>query len=189
MSTLTTADTVRVPTAIGRFGLHFIEMCVVMCMGGALLDAAIFSGLALLGYPNVAADAPALAIFIITFDFVAVMAGYMALRRHPMQHNLEMSGSTAIGGILLMVALWLGWIPATAYIAWYKLFAFACTPLCVLMFVVMLARFDHYGGRIGSAAAATSAGPYTCSMHPEVRRARPGACPVCGMTLVRRDET
>lgn len=186
MSGITNADTVRFPTAIGRFGLHFIEMCVVMCMGGALLDAAVFSGLSVIGYPNVAADAPALAILIITVDFVAVMAAYMALRRHPVQHNLEMSGSTAIGGILLMVALWLGWIPTTAYAVWYALFAFTCTPLCLLMFVVMLARFDHYGGRIGTAVAATSVGPYTCSMHPEVRRAGPGACPVCGMALVRQ---
>ena len=28
-------------------------------------------------------------------------------------------------------------------------------------------------------------GMWTCSMHPEVQRSRPGSCPVCGMDLVR----
>lgn len=27
---------------------------------------------------------------------------------------------------------------------------------------------------------------YTCPMHPEIKRAAPGKCPICGMTLVRR---
>jgi Cu(I)/Ag(I) efflux system membrane fusion protein len=29
-------------------------------------------------------------------------------------------------------------------------------------------------------------GAYTCSMHPEVRVAQPGRCPICGMELIRR---
>ena len=27
---------------------------------------------------------------------------------------------------------------------------------------------------------------YTCSMHPEVKMAKPGKCPKCGMTLVKK---
>lgn len=40
----------------------------------------------------------------------------------------------------------------------------------------------------GAAAAPgpTGSGSYTCPMHPEVSRAEPGKCPICGMTLVRR---
>jgi hypothetical protein len=30
----------------------------------------------------------------------------------------------------------------------------------------------------------SDAKPYTCPMHPDVRQARPGRCPECGMTLV-----
>lgn len=30
---------------------------------------------------------------------------------------------------------------------------------------------------------------YTCSMHPQVRLPNPGKCPICGMTLVRAEET
>jgi hypothetical protein len=42
---------------------------------------------------------------------------------------------------------------------------------------------DHSGG--AGHGHATS-GSYTCPMHPEVSRAEPGKCPICGMTLVRR---
>ncbi len=34
-----------------------------------------------------------------------------------------------------------------------------------------------------SAASTVTAIVYTCPMHPEVRRDRPGACPICGMAL------
>ena len=37
--------------------------------------------------------------------------------------------------------------------------------------------------------AAAGSGPqnignFTCPMHPEIKRAEPGKCPICGMTLV-----
>ncbi len=39
-------------------------------------------------------------------------------------------------------------------------------------------------------AAPSSAGPgtiYTCPMHPEIRQAGPGSCPICGMALEPAD--
>ncbi len=37
------------------------------------------------------------------------------------------------------------------------------------------------------ASAAKSAGTvYTCPMHPEIHEAKPGQCPKCGMTLVKK---
>ena len=32
-----------------------------------------------------------------------------------------------------------------------------------------------------------SSATYTCSMHPEVISDRPGKCPKCGMTLVKKN--
>src|SRR6266481_674042 len=29
---------------------------------------------------------------------------------------------------------------------------------------------------------------WTCSMHPEIIRNKPGTCPICGMELVRKEE-
>jgi Cu(I)/Ag(I) efflux system membrane fusion protein len=43
------------------------------------------------------------------------------------------------------------------------------------------------GGDLATAPSTTSSGEidhYTCSMHPSVKRAGPGACPICGMNLV-----
>ncbi|HEY6959705.1 MAG TPA: heavy metal-binding domain-containing protein [Candidatus Limnocylindria bacterium] len=171
--------------SIGRFGLHFLEMCVVMCMGGGALDAAVFGIAAALGL-DIAAQAPLLAIFLIAFDGALVMATWMLLRRHALRHNLEMSGATLIGATPFLVAYAVGWSPADLS-TWTRYFSWICGPLCVLMFFVMLVRFDHYAGRVSAAVLATNeAGDFTCSMHPVVRRASPGACPVCGMTLVRR---
>ena len=189
MSTLSTAYAVPRSVAIRRFALHFLEMCVAMCMGGGLLNAAVFGAAAWLGYPNLVAQAPELSILIITFDLALAMALYMAVRGHPVQHNVEMSGSTLAGAIPFIGALWLGMIPQTKLDSWLSLFAFMCGPLCLLMFAVMVLRFEHYGGRVGaSAAAAIPAGTaeYTCSMHPEVRVPEPGLCPVCAMRLTRR---
>lgn len=39
-------------------------------------------------------------------------------------------------------------------------------------------------GMSGNAAAA--APYYTCLMHPEIHEAKPGQCPKCGMTLVKK---
>ncbi len=33
--------------------------------------------------------------------------------------------------------------------------------------------------------SASTAFYYTCPMHPEIREARPGNCPICGMTLIK----
>jgi hypothetical protein len=41
-------------------------------------------------------------------------------------------------------------------------------------------------GNSGSEGA-SPASVWTCSMHPQVEAAGPGACPVCGMPLARRD--
>lgn len=44
---------------------------------------------------------------------------------------------------------------------------------------------DHSHGAPAGPATEHSGG-YTCPMHPEVNRAEPGKCPICGMPLVRR---
>ena len=42
---------------------------------------------------------------------------------------------------------------------------------------------QHPMGEPAVVAGAVAAGDWTCPMHPEVRQAGPGACPICGMAL------
>ena len=35
----------------------------------------------------------------------------------------------------------------------------------------------------------TEAVIYTCRMHPQIRSDKPGKCPICGMTLVKKEQT
>ena len=39
---------------------------------------------------------------------------------------------------------------------------------------------------VPSPTTRTSEPEYTCPMHPEVKKDKPGACPICGMTLVKK---
>ena len=189
MSALSTTYSVSLPIAIRRFALHFLEMCIVMCAGGSVLNIAVFGAAALLGYANLVAQAPELSILIIAVDLTLAMTGYMALRGHPIRHNVEMSGSTIVGGLLLIGALWAGMFPEATLASWPSLFTFMCGPLCLIMLVVMAVRFEHYGGRVGANAPVVKSsrtGEYTCSMHPEVRLEQLGECPICGMRLTLR---
>jgi len=147
MSTVGTHATITLPSAIVRFALHFLEMCVVMCMGGALVDFVFFSAAGALGYPELASTATAVSIGVIGLNAAAVMAAYMYVRGHSSRHNLEMSGGTLVTAVALVAASLLGWISAAESATWPVLFGFVCTPLCAVMLLVMAIRFDHYGGR------------------------------------------
>ena len=56
-----------------------------------------------------------------------------------------------------------------------------CSAGCQSKFVAQPAK---YLTELPAAAQALSAGTiYTCPMHPQIRQAGPGNCPICGMTL------
>ena len=47
-------------------------------------------------------------------------------------------------------------------------------------------KFDSNPIQSGAAPASAE---YTCPMHPEIVRGKPGACPICGMALEPREVT
>jgi P-type Cu+ transporter len=61
--------------------------------------------------------------------------------------------------------------------AWYF-----CSPRCRETFIADPARYAA-PARETAAAAAPPDAVYTCPMHPQIRQAGPGACPICGMAL------
>ncbi len=48
-------------------------------------------------------------------------------------------------------------------------------------------RLLHPHGEEGAAGSAEESGKYACPMHPFIVTDRPGACPICGMTLVPQE--
>ena len=44
-------------------------------------------------------------------------------------------------------------------------------------------------GERSPAAVKSAGGGYTCPMHPQINEAKPGNCPICGMTLIKKTAT
>jgi P-type Cu+ transporter len=64
-----------------------------------------------------------------------------------------------------------------------------CSATCRMKFIADPARF--IGGKAMAAPEATQTpgSVWTCPMHPEIRRAGPGTCPICGMALEPAEPT
>lgn len=134
----------------GRFGLQFAEMCAAMCAGGIALDFAFFQGLSLAGYPSFFQQNRELSILILGINWAIAMGVWMAIRKHPLRHNLEMSSTAVIAAVLLIVAYWwFGFAPATRIPGWFGQAMFQCGPSCVLMGAYMLFNYRHYTGSAG----------------------------------------
>jgi Cu+-exporting ATPase len=58
-----------------------------------------------------------------------------------------------------------------------------CSPKCLERFRADPEKFLAADRSTADEEIAAWAGVYTCPMHPEVRQAGPGACPICGMAL------
>src|SRR4029077_5628254 len=56
-----------------------------------------------------------------------------------------------------------------------------CSAGCRTKFAKEPQKFLSNGERRAQTAAAGTI--YTCPMHPEIRRTKPGPCPICGMAL------
>ena len=146
------------------FVRHFLDMCVAMCVGGGLLNALIFvAGPALVSYPDLREESPALALLVIALIYLAPMAAWMRFRGMPWRPILEMSGAAlALAFILIGLA-------ASGAISESDLRSSAlgfCGPACLVMVPVMLLRLDLYTGRTASQTPPPPASP---------RRQRPTA--------------
>jgi P-type Cu+ transporter len=70
-----------------------------------------------------------------------------------------------------------------------------CTDACLQEFRADPAKYAAahapalVGGAAATAAPATVGVEYTCPMHPQIVRDRPGNCPICGMALEPRTIT
>lgn len=66
-----------------------------------------------------------------------------------------------------------------------KTFGLSIALLAILF--IGCSKHEHSdGGNETSQTASSAEDYYTCPMHPSVRSSKPGACPICGMTLVKK---
>lgn len=122
----------------GRFGLHFLEMCAVMCLGGGLLIVLFFGAAALLGFSDLRQDAPALSALVIAVLLAGAMVAWMRFRRMEWRPTLEMAVSSIAAGVLLVAGYWLGIVSDSALVP------SVCGLACVAMIAVMLFRVPLY---------------------------------------------
>jgi hypothetical protein len=137
------ARTVR---AIGRFVLHYVEMCAVMCLGGLVLSVLFFGAAGLLGYTDLPQQFPELSVLVIAINLSVPMAAWMRFRGMDWQPTLEMAGSTMVVGLLLIAAYWLDIIPESSLVDVQTSLA------CPVMLAVMLFRFRLYSRHHGHRA-------------------------------------
>lgn len=125
---------------VGRFALHLLEMCMVMCAGAIALSFLFFGTAALLGYTDLLQRAPELSVLVIAINLSLPMAVWMRFRGMAWRPTLEMSGSTMVFGLLLIVAYW------TDLVARDNLIEVQTSAACPLMLAVMLLRPRLYAG-------------------------------------------
>jgi hypothetical protein len=88
---------------VGRFALHFFEMCVPMCIGFAIGDALYFWIADLAGYSDPFSELPVLSVVLVTVFMTAPMAAWMRSRGMPQRAIVEMSAVMPIIAFALLV--------------------------------------------------------------------------------------
>ena len=145
------ASTAIVRTGLGRLGrfvLHYFEMCIPMCIGFAAGDAIYFAIAGTLGYLEPFSELPVLSVFVVTLSMTAPMTAWMLYRGMPRRAVWEM---TAVMPILAATLLVLG---AVGALPMEDLALIEHGLMMPAMLVPMLARFDLYSSRMHHHAAA-----------------------------------
>jgi hypothetical protein len=99
----TFARDVKWPGQVGRFVLHYFEMCIPMCIGFAVGDLLYFGVAGLFGYSEPFTELPVLSVAVVTFTMTAPMTAWMLYRRMPRRAIWEMSVVMPILALLLLV--------------------------------------------------------------------------------------
>jgi hypothetical protein len=133
-----------------NFTRHFLEMCIAMCAGGAILSLIVFGVGAAIGAPNIRAQSPELGIVLIATLLTVPMAAWMVYRGMEWRPVMEMS-AVPIGLALLLIGLARFGVSSQSTLQ--ITFGSFCGISCVGMFAVMLFRLDLYTGRTGHHAA------------------------------------
>ena len=132
---------------VGRFVLHYFEMCIPMCIGFAVGDLIYFSIAGALGYSEPFTELPVLSVLVVTFTMTAPMTAWMLYRGMPRRAVWEMTSTMPIvAGVLLSLG-WLGVVPMA------DLALLEHGLMMPVMLVPMLLRSGLYAGHTHHAHA------------------------------------
>jgi hypothetical protein len=110
-----------------RFVSHYVQMSIAMELGMLLPVGLLLSALGLSG---LVARSPEASALLMTAEMVLGMAAWMAIRRHPWRHTVEMSAGMAASTVVAAAASLAGLLPHTAA---------SSGPVGMLMWAGMLA--------------------------------------------------
>lgn len=129
-----------------NFARHFLEMCISMCAGGAILSLIVFGIPTLVGAPALREQFPELGLILLAILLTLPMAAWMRFRGMQWRPIVEMSAVPPGLAILLIGLVWAEFVPESTLQITFSRF---CGIACAGMFVVMLPRLDLYTGRSG----------------------------------------
>ena len=104
------------------------------------MSVAFFGTAALIGYPDLIAQAPVLSTLVLAINVSLAMGAWMLFRHHEWRPTLEMASAPMASGIVLIALGLLGLIPMSG------LFELMTSLACPVMLVPMLFRFNLYAG-------------------------------------------
>ena len=136
------ASNVSLRGQVGRFVLHYFEMCIPMCVGFAVGDLIYFSIAGALGYSEPFTELPVLSVLVVTFTMTAPMTAWMLYRGMPRRATWEMSATMPILGIILLTLGGLGVVPMG------DMALLMHALMMPVMLVPMLARPGLYAGHM-----------------------------------------
>jgi hypothetical protein len=127
------------------FVMHYLEMCVPMCIRFALGDVVYFWAAERFGYSKPFGELPELSVLVVTFAMTAPMTAWMLFRRMPRRATAEMSAAMPALAALLLIAGWLAVVPMS------ELALLEHGLMMPVMLIPMAFRLDLYTGRAGHA--------------------------------------
>jgi len=136
----TSPDQALTDRPIARFGLHFLQMCAVMCLGAVTLNLVVFGAAALLGYSNMTSRLPEVSALIVAVSLSLPMGIWMRRIAMGWRPTLEMSIPPLAVGALAIVGYW------SDVIGKRGLIEIQARLACPVMLVVMLFRYRLYSG-------------------------------------------
>ena len=130
---------------VGRFVLHYFEMCIPMCIGFAVGDLIYFWSAGQFGYSEPFTELPVLSVLVVTFTMTAPMVAWMLFRGMPQRETAEMAAVMPVLAIALLALGWLAIVPKG------ELALSEHGLMMPAMLVPMIFRLDFYTGRAGHA--------------------------------------